>query len=161
MTDTEHGKRTLGSFIEDQSIEIKTLVNLKNSDPAFSTSHIIVVSYDGYLLLTGQTPSAGFKQKAGEIAKKIRHVERVYNEIEIAGPTSFLARLNDTWITNKIKLGLLLNMEIPGRHCKIVTENGTVYLMGLLNEEETEKAIQLIKKASGVQKIVRLVEYTD
>lgn len=161
LTDTHHGKRTLGSRIEDQSIEAKTLINIKNSDPAFKHSHIIVVSYDGYTLLTGQTQSADLKRQAGDIAKKIRHVERVYNEITVSGPTSLLARLNDAWISTKVKTSLLLHQDFPASHTKIVTENSTVYLMGLLTEEETDKAVKIIKRTYGIQKIVRLVEYIN
>ncbi len=161
LTDTHHGKRTLGSRIEDQSIEAKTLINIQNSDPAFKHSHIVVVSYDGYTLLTGQTSSGALKRKAGDIAKKIRHVERVYNEIAVSGPTSLPARLNDAWITTKVKTSLFLHQDFPASHTKIVTENSTVYLMGLLTEKETDKAVNIIKRTYGVQKIVRLVKYID
>lgn len=161
LVDTQHGKRTLGSRIEDQSIETKVLINLKNSNPKFKTSHIVVVSYDGYVLLTGQTHSNELKRQAGNIAKKIRHVERVYNEISVSRPTSLFTRLKDTWITTKVKTRLLFHGGFPAKHAKIVTENSTVYLMGLLTEEEAEQAVKIIKRTYGIQKIVRLVEYIN
>ena len=163
LVDTQHGKRTLGSRIEDQSIETKTLINIKNSDSksAFNNSRIVVISFNGYVLLSGQTQSTELKSKAGNIAKEIRHVERVYNEIEISNPISAFAQLNDAWITSKVKISLFLNKDFPSSHTKIVCENSTVYLMGLLTERESNRAIKIIKKNSGVQKIIRMIEYID
>ena len=163
LVDTRHGKRTLGSRIEDRSIKTKTLINIKNSDSdsAFKKSRIVIASYNGYVLLSGQTRSSELKRIAGDVAKEIRHVERVYNEIEIADPISVFTQLNDTWITSKVKTSLFLNKNFPSSHTKIVSENGTVYLMGLLTERESNRAIKIIKKNSGVQKIVRIIEYID
>jgi len=163
LVDTQHGKRTLGSRIEDQSIETKTLINIKNSvsNSAFNKSRIVVVSFNGYVLLSGQTQSTELKRKAGDVAKEIRHVERVYNEIEISRPISAFKQLNDSWITSKVKTSLFLNKNFPSSHTKIISENGTVFLMGLLTESESNRAIKIIKKNSGVQKIVRIVEYID
>jgi len=161
LVDNHHGKRTLGSRIEDKSIETKALINIKNSDPAFKNSRIVVVSFNGYVLLSGQTRSIELKKNARDITKKIRHVERVYNEIEISDPVSTLTQINDAWITSKVKFSLFLNKDFPSSHTKIVSEKGTVYLMGLLTERESNKAIRIIKKNSGIQKIVRLVEYID
>ena len=161
LVDKHHGKRTLGSRIEDQSIETKTLINIKNSNPAFNNSRIVVVSYNGYVLLSGQTRLSELKRKAGEIAKEIRHVGRVYNEIEIADPISASTQLNDAWITSKVKISLFLNKDFPSSHTKIVSENGSVYIMGLLTESESNRAIKIIKKNSGAQKIVRIIEYID
>ena len=163
LVDTQHGKRTLGSRIEDQSIETKTLINIKNSvsNSTFNKSRIVVVSFNGYVLLSGQTQSTELKRKAGDVAKEIRHVERVYNEIEISRPISAFKQLNDSWITSKVKTSLFLNKNFPSSHTKIISENGTVFLMGLLTESESNRAIKIIKKNSGVQKIVRIVEYID
>ena len=161
LVDTQHGKRTLGSRIEDQSIETKTLINIKNSNSNFNKSRIVVVSFNGYVLLAGQTKSTELKRKAGEVAKKIRHVERVYNEIEIADPISASTQLNDAWITSKVKISLFLNKDFPSSHTKVVSENGTVFLMGLLTEKESNRAVNIVKKNSGAQKIVRLIEYID
>jgi osmotically-inducible protein OsmY len=41
---------------------------------------------------------------------------------------------------------------------KVVTERGTVYLMGRVTEREAERATQIVRGVRGVQKVVRVFE---
>ena len=50
-------KRTMGQVIEDDNIETKATVNIHAADEAFHDAHIVVVSYNGFVLLAGQTNS--------------------------------------------------------------------------------------------------------
>ena len=161
IADQNHGKRTLGSFIEDQSIKNKALINLKNIDPEQNKSHLQITSYNGTVLITGQTTSSKSKHKAKEIVKEIRHVERVYNALEISGPSSFLVRLNDSWLTLKVKLALMLDKDTPSSRVKIVTENSSTYLMGLLNQQEESAVISRMRQIRGIQKIFKLTEHIE
>ena len=79
----------------------------------------------------------------------------------MVGSNSFLARTNDTWLTSKVKSRLLINGEAPGWRTKVVTENGVVYLMGLLTHEEADAVVEQVQKVYGVQKIVKIIEYID
>jgi len=153
------GKRTLGSIIDDEIIETKTLVNIRKTDDQFAQAHIVVTSYNGIVLLAGQVGSAPLRQQAAKVAAAIPKVQRVYNELTVAGSTSGLARSNDAWITAKIKSKMLAKSAIPGARIKVVTENGTVYLLGLLSKEEGDRAAELARKTAGVQKVVRIFEY--
>lgn len=153
------GKRSFGSFIDDEIIETKTLVNIKKTYPELEKSHIIVISFNGIVLLAGQVQSQDLRQKAAAVAAKIPKVQRVYNELTVSGATSGLARSNDAWITAKIKSKMLANSSIPAIRIKVVTENGNVYLMGLLTKDEGDRAAELARKTAGVQKVVRIFEY--
>jgi osmotically-inducible protein OsmY len=159
--DTDHGSRTWGAFFEDAAIEHKVRVNLLRELPKDTNSHIVVVSFNGHLLLAGEVPSDSIKTQAGQIAKRIRHVQQVYNELVVQGNISMLARSNDAWLTTKVKLRLMLNGSAPGWRTKVVTENGVVYLMGLLTHAEAEQDVAQVQKVYGVQKIVKIVEYID
>jgi osmotically-inducible protein OsmY len=151
--------RTLGSYLEDEAIETKTLVNISKGSEALALSHVNVVSYNGQVLLVGQVPDEQVKQEAGNIASQIRHVRKVHNELDIAGPTSGIVRSNDAYLTTRIKAQMLVDNRIAGGRIKVVTENGVVYLMGLVTQAEADLAVEITRSVTGVRKIVKVFEY--
>ncbi len=159
--DLHHGERTWGAAIEDQAIETKVRVNLKRAGAPLSEEHIVVVSYNGNVLLAGQVSSEDIKTQAGNIAERVRHVRHLHNELDVVGAGSTLARVNDSWITSKIKTRLAFDGDAPAGRTKVVTENGVVYLFGLLTREEADAVVAQAQKTYGVQKIVKIIEYID
>ena len=158
----DRGTRTFGSKIDDSLIETKVGVNVAKADPALDNdSHIVVTSFNGVVLLAGQTPRADLKAKAEQAAAAVQRVKTVHNELQVIPPSGFLARQNDTWLTSKIKTQMLTDASIPGSRIKVVTENGIVYLLGLLTQAEANRATNLVQGVGGVQKIVKLFEYID
>ena len=155
------GERTWGSFVEDDNIETKARVNIHAADEAFDEAHLNVVSYNGYVLLAGQVPSEALKNKATNVVREIRGVRRIYNELEVAAPSSGMTRSSDTWITAKVKSFLLGNTDIEGNRVKVVTEDGVVYLMGLATRDEAERIAATAADIGGVQKVVKLFELLD
>lgn len=153
------GSRTFGSYVEDEVIENKTLVNISKGSAPVRDAHIGVTSYNGVILLTGQVPSEEARREVEQIALQTRKVRKIHNELEIAGPTSSIVRVNDSYLTSRIKLELLANERVEGSRMKVVTENSAVYLMGLVTEEEAQTAINLIRPIPGVQRIVKVFEY--
>lgn len=154
-------KRTFGAVIEDQTIETKAAVNLEKASSELADSHIAVVSYNGVALLVGQVPSAEQRKLAASTVADLRQVRRVHNALEVAGKTTYVVRTNDAWITAKVKAKLLANQELAGRRIKVVTENGAVYLMGLISRADADRAAEIARGTNGAQKVVRLFEYTD
>lgn len=159
--DLHHGERTWGATIEDQAIETKIRVNLKRAGPPLSEQRIIVVSYNGNVLLAGQVTNKDMKTQAQQIADRIRHVRHLHNELEVVGAGSALARVNDAWLTSKVKTRLALSSEAPAGRTKVVTENGVVYLFGLLTRKEADAVVDQVQKVYGVQKIVKIIEYIE
>jgi osmotically-inducible protein OsmY len=151
--------RTPGTMIDDQVIETMVKRAIWNADPAFDSAHLVAVSYNGVLLLAGQVESEDLRRRAEEIAQGHDKVRKVHNELEIGGPTSMVARANDSWLTTKVKTRMLADAEVAARKIKVVTENGTVYLMGLLPREEADLAVEVARSVYGVQKIVKVFEY--
>jgi osmotically-inducible protein OsmY len=154
-------ERTLARQIEDESIENKAIVNLHAADPAYDDANLVVVSYNGYVLLAGQVSSEALKKKATNVLRKIHGVRRIYNELEIASPSSAMTRSSDTWITAKVKTWLLGRSDTEGTRVKVVTENGVVYLMGLVTRKEAERIGEAAAGISGVQRVVRLFELVN
>jgi osmotically-inducible protein OsmY len=155
------GERTLGQIIEDDNIETKAIVNIHAADEAFDDAHIVVVSFNGFVLLVGQVGSEELKAQATDVVRKIHGVRRIYNEMEVASPSSGMTRTSDTWITTKVKSWLLGSTDIQGTRVKVVTENGVVYLMGLATREEAKRISDKAAGIGGVQRVVRLFEIID
>lgn len=152
-------ERSTGACIDDQIIETKAQVNIDKADPALAQSHVVVVSFNGIVLLAGQVPSEALRQLAAKVVAQISKVRRVNNELTISGNTSMVARSNDAWITTKVKTKMLASSKIEGSRIKVVTENGVVYLMGLVTRQEADQAAEAARKTAGVQKVVRIFEY--
>jgi osmotically-inducible protein OsmY len=155
------GLRSAGTVVEDEIIETKILFNLTKGSMALRRSHINVISFNLNVLLIGQAPSQEVALEAQKIAQSTRKVNRVHNEIQIAGPTSFITRAQDTALTIEAKSKLLLSSNAKGLRVKINTEDATVYLMGLVTRSEGEAAVNEIKTISGVRKIVKVFEHID
>ena len=154
-------ERTLARKIEDESIETKGKVNIHAADEAFDDTNVSIFSYNGYVLLAGQVGTEALKTSATKIVGKIHGVRRIYNELEVAAPSSAMTRSSDTWITAKVKSLLLGRSDTEGSRVKVVTENGVVYLMGLVTRAEAERISEAAAGVSGVQKVVRLFELVN
>jgi osmotically-inducible protein OsmY len=153
------GKRSTGSWIDDEIIETKALVNLDKASEELAQAHVSVTSFNGVVLLTGQVAREELRQTAGDIASKINKVRQVHNEITVSGTISLVARSNDAWISTKVKSKMLADDGIQSSRIKVVTENGIVYLMGLVTRDEADRAADIARRSGGVQKVVRIFEY--
>lgn len=155
-----HDRRTVGSVVSDQEIEIKAIAARKQ-DPVFEGSHINIISFNGVVLLTGEALTPQAKQRMEEKVRAIEGVRRVHNEITVAAPSAFASHASDAWITTKAKASLFkvkLDNFDPTR-VKVHTENGTVYLMGLVTRAEGEAVVEEVRQVRGVQRVVKVFEY--
>jgi osmotically-inducible protein OsmY len=155
------GERTMGQVIEDDNIETKATVNIHAANQGYHDAHIVVVSYNGYVLLAGQVNSESLKKQATAVTREVHGVRRIYNELELAAPSSGITRTSDTWVTAKVKSWLLGTSTIEGGRVKVVTENGVVYLLGLATQKEADRISSKAAAISGVQRVVRLFELVD
>lgn len=157
--DEPGNKRTFGTYVEDQNIEVKIKANLLNADERYNDAHLSIFSYNRIVLLTGQVPSQDLLDRATRIAEKVRLVRKVHNEMAVAEPTSLADRVNDSWITTKINAHMLATKDFPASRVQVLTEAGVVYLMGLLTENEANWAVDIVRQVYGVKKIVKIIEY--
>ncbi len=155
-------ERTTGAVIEDQSIETKIIVNLKSIEPAFRQTNVDIISHNGVVLLTGQVPSEELKSRATQIASEAStKIKRIHNELEISGSSSFLTRSSDTWIATKVRTLMLTNSDVPSDQVRVITENGAVYLMGMIDQSQGDHAANLARNVSGVIRVVKVFEYLN
>ena len=155
------GSRSIGTTIDDQLVETRAKGNLRSAHPELEKAHVSVTSFNGVILLTGQVPSQEARRAATTAVESLRKVKLVHNELEIAGPISFMARTNDSWLTTKVKTAMITDKESEGGRIKVITENGVVYLMGLLSRNEADAAVSRAREIFGVQKIVKVFEYIN
>lgn len=156
-----YDRRTTGTVIDDQGVEFKASYALFNNKEIYDQSHINVTSYNGVVLLTGETPSESLKQKVTAEIKQIPKVRRIHNELAIAAPSALPSRSSDAWITSKVKAKMAADKQTKSYHIKVVTERGVVYLMGLVSRAEADAAVSVVKSSAGVQRVVKIFEYTD
>ncbi len=157
------GARSFGNKIDDQFTGPEVTRAIKNAhiDLSTTTSRIIVTSYNGVVLVTGQTPNAQLKELAGKAANSVQSAKKIHNELQITTPTSGMVRSNDGLLTTNIKTRMLSYNDVPASKIKVVTENGVVYLLGIISRAEANRATAVVQEVNGVQKIVRLFEYLD
>ena len=152
---------SVGEAFDDSRNESLAKKRVGNANPGLADANINVTSFDGIVLLTGQVSSADLISMASAQVEPLRNVRKVHNELTVAGKTSLLSRTNDTWLTTKVKSALSAAESTDASRIKVVTENGVVYLMGLLTRAEADAAVDIARDIQGVQKIVKVFEYIN
>ena len=160
-TDMVTDRRTAGIYIEDQNIELKASSALSDDSELADTADINATSFNRVVLITGQAPTADMKRRASSIVRQIDNVKTVHNEIKVIAPDSFLSSTGDAWITTKAKSLLLAEDELASHHIKVITENGDLFLMGLVTRDEAAKTIAVVREIDGVESVVEVFEYID
>lgn len=150
-------RRTLGAQTEDKAIAIKA--DARMPQIVGDAGHVNVNSYNRKVLLTGEVRDEEMKRAVENEVRGITNVDNVINELVIAGPSSYTSRSNDTLITSKVKLSLADKKTVSANSFKVVTERGTVYLMGLVTQREGNIAAQVAQGVSGVIRVVKIFEY--
>jgi osmotically-inducible protein OsmY len=153
--------RKVEKVISDEKITNKVVFNINHVPGMSDTSHISVATFNHVVLLTGETTSPDMRQQAEAAAHSVDGVQQVYNQITIQGPTSSLTRASDSWITAKIKTRMLATKDLKSGTIKVITENGTVYLMGIVTRDQADGAVDISRQVSGVQKVVKIFQYTN
>lgn len=149
-------RRTSGVQIEDQAIELKALTRIREA--VGNRGHISATSYNRTLLLTGEVASEADRTALEQTLSRIENLRSTVNELAVMGSSSMASRSSDTVITSRVKANFLDAKDLQANAIKVVTERGTVYLMGRLTEREATRATELARGISGVQKVVRVFE---
>ncbi|WMC10134.1 division/outer membrane stress-associated lipid-binding lipoprotein [Oceanimonas pelagia] len=154
-------RRTIGTQLSDQTIEMRALHRLGEEKPMWSESRFAVITTNGKTLLIGQTPTEAHRTRAEEIVRGVPGVTEVFNEVRIGQPLTLTQQSRDTWLTSKVKSTLLAEKNIDGSKLKVVTENTEVFLIGLVTRREADIAVQLTRNVAGVSRVVTAFEYVQ
>jgi len=151
-------RRTANAQLNDEGIEIRANNRLK--EKFGERGNFNVTSYNGRVLLTGETASSNDKLTAEQIVSQVENVKSIINELTLATSTSTLKeRSNDTFITSRVKAGLIDAKELPSNAFKVVTERSIVYLMGRVTQSEADRATEIARGVGGVTKVIRSFEF--
>lgn len=151
-----HDRRSTGIQADDETSEWRG----RNRVPsAYSDSaNVSFTAFNRNLLVTGEVPNAQARADIGDMAERIEGIRKVHNELQIAAVSTLGSRSNDVFISSKYKARLLDNDRVASNHIKPVTENGVLFLMGIVNEGEAVAAVNLARTTAGVRKVVNLLE---
>ena len=149
-------RRTSGAQLEDEGIELRA--NNRIGQSLSENAHVNVTSYNRQVLLTGEVPTAADQQKLQDLVLKVENVRSVVNEVGVLGASSLTQRSSDTLITGKVKATLVDAKDVQSNTFKVITERGVVYLMGRVSLREGNRATDLARSISGVQKVVRVFD---
>jgi len=147
------------SQANDHAIAVAAQKNIDTVPALKKDSRIIISSYNGAVLVTGETPTQAEHQQAIQIVRNTPGVKKVYDEITIGQPISFGTQSNDSWITTKVKSDLLAAKGLKSSDIKVITENSVVYLIGSTTAKQAQIASNTARQVSGVTKVVTLFNY--
>lgn len=153
--------RTMGTQIDDETLEEKVLSAIKKDEQIKAEGRINVVSYNSRVLLIGQVTNNSLKEQATNLARGVEFVEDVYNELRLAQPISIGQITKDSWITTQIKSKLFVNSNVKSTDVKVITENGEVFLMGNLTQSQADAAADVARNVSGVKKVIKVIKYLN
>ena len=149
-------RRSSGVQLDDETIEYRATGRL--AEAFGDRAHINVSSYNRQVLLTGEVPTDAARQQAEQIASRVENVRGLVNELAVMPPTTLTQRSNDTFITGKVRASFVDASDLQATAFRVLTERGTVYLMGRVSAREADRATNIARQISGVQRVVRVFE---
>jgi len=149
-------RRTSGAQLEDEGIELRAMSRLR--DNIGSRARVSATSYNRQVLLTGEVLNEQDKKLVEQVVTRVENVTGVVNALDIINSPTLVQRSSDVLITGQVKALLIDSSDIYANAFKVVTERGTVYLMGRVTQREADRATEIVRGARGVQKVVRILD---
>ena len=151
--------RTVGTQVDDGTLEVRVNNALSKDAQIKKEARINVTAYQGKVLLTGQAPDLSLATRAKQIAVGVDGATEVFNEVRQGQPISLGTSSSDTWITTKVRSQLLASDQVKSSNVKVTTENGEVFLMGLVTDREGKAAADIASRVSGVKRVTTAFTY--
>ncbi len=149
-------RRTSGIQLEDEGIELRASAKIREA--VVDRAHVTVVSYNRQVLITGEVPNAQDKAALSTIVSKVENVRAVVNEVAVMENSSLTSRSKDALITGRVKAALVDAKDLYASAFKVVTERGTVYLLGRVTRTEADRGTEIARSTDGVVRVVRVFE---
>lgn len=159
-----HERRSASTVLDDEMIEVKAKHLFYQTPEVEQASRISITSYNYQVLLTGQADTAEVRNQFAEIVSQLPKVTKVFNEVHIGPLISLTQESQDALISSRAKIAIGGGRGIKGfdaTRVKIVTEDGIVYLMGLVTREEADTTTEVVRRLPGVVRVVKLFEYIE
>lgn len=125
-------------------------------------SKVSVTVDQGRVLLSGVVQNPEARVEAVRAAWQVHGVRQVINEIKVANGEGISGFVRDTWISTRLRTALTFDDIVQNLNYSIDTVQGTVYLMGVAQDQrELDRALQLARTISGVKGVVSYVKVLD
>ena len=143
-----------------KDLQIKALINDKWFKYDLNTfSKLNITVNQGRVLLTGVVQNSTDRVEAVRLAWQVDGVRQVINEIRVAEGEGVSGYIKDQWITTRLRTALTFNKDVQSINYTIDTVNGTVYLMGVAqNQIEIDRAIEEARTIPNVKQVVSYVK---
>lgn len=158
-TKTATDPRSIGTQVDDGTLEARIKNALSKDLQLKKSARVVATAYQGEVLLMGQSPNSDIIRRAKQIATGIEGASEVYNEIRQGKPVSLSTASSDIWITTKVRSKLLISDTVKSSNVKVTTENGEVFLLGLVTRQEGQAAAQIASQISGVKHVTTAFSY--
>ncbi len=113
----------------------------------------------GRVLITGVVQDPDDRVEAVRLAWQVEGVHQVINEIRVAQSEGVPGYVRDQWITTRLRTQMTFDREIQSINYSIDTVAGTIYLMGVAqNQTELNKVIDLARTIPNVQQVISYVK---
>jgi len=159
-----HDRRGAGTYLDDKRIYLGAYDNLNKDKELALKNNVIIVVYNGVMLLVGEVRTPELKQRAERLVSGFEGTQRIVNELEVREPEGFWSRREDNALTARVKTALLDLTSLPDfdpTRVNVTTAHRVVYLMGKVSHEEDDAITDIARDVSGVEKVVKVFEYTD
>ncbi len=158
-----HDRRPAETIVADKNIYLKAN-ELRNTNPDIQQKADIDIDvYNQKVLLTGMAENTTIIDRFQQDVAAIASVKTVYNEVAIGADPTLTEATEDSYLTSRVKVSLF-NVKIEGfdpTRVKVVSSQGSVYLMGLLTPTEADAVVEEVRYVSGVKRVVKLFDNYD
>jgi osmotically-inducible protein OsmY len=113
---------------------------------------------EGRVLITGTVPTPDARVDAIRLAWQADGVREVINEINVDKSSGIAGYATDVWISGQLKSKLLLDKYVQSINYTVDTVNGTIYLMGIAQDQkELDRVINHARSIGRVRNVVSYV----
>ena len=156
--DVVQDEREPRAYWQDNKAEMDIRLSIYRTS-TISDTNVSVTIWNAVVLLTGEVPDQRAIDRILDIAKSHHYTRQIVNRIELAGRTNAASRVNDSWLTGRVKTALLVSRTVDPTRFKVVTERANVYLMGLVTSAEATEAVMIVRSVPGVVRVIKVFEY--
>ena len=152
-------ERSLGTQLDDQKIEFEAYAKLSQQEALNEHTNLQVISVNGSVLVVGQAPNTYLRDLAIKSINEVKQIVQLHNQIRISNTISITTKSNDIWLTTKVKTALFGSDQLDATNIKVVTENGEVFLLGLITEAQANEAVNIARNINGVNRVFKIFEF--
>jgi len=145
-------RRDADTISEDDKAQARMIELMREA--GLNINNIEVMTYNHKMLLVGAVPTEADLRLINRLARQVPYVRKVYNRVRVGAPRTPERAREDGWIAAKVKAEMVKTKGLTSAAIRYTVYEGTVYLMGLVSEQEAEKAIAAASRVKGVRKVV-------